>query len=390
MVRPLLLLLLLLTVGACGDATVETGGGDKGAVGADASSGGSSYELANNKPGVLPPLRDVSSSPRHDGEQPEHDAGAPAGDAAEPDDTATTGDQPQPQCPPDDPALACDELPLPRYGWTRYPIVLVHGMGGFDQLGSLEYFHGVPAMLREHGHAVFVADPDAFNSTEVRVDQLEPMVDRILACTCAEKVNLVGHSQGGLDSRYLVAVRGYADRVESIVTIATPHRGSPVSDMALGLVEGPQQIILDALVGLWGAPATDANLSASMRSVSVEHMTEHNERWPDPPELPIYSWAGVTGQRVSDVEGCRDAEIPPPDEKDAVLSFLVATYEILGGAEVPNDGMVQLSSARWGRFMGCVAADHANEIGQIAGMVPTFDYMTFYRDVAQHLVDEGH
>ena len=42
--------------------------------------------------------------------------------------------------------------------------------------------------------------------------------------------------QEGLDSRYVVSELGYADRVDSVTTISTPHRGSILADVSLGLV----------------------------------------------------------------------------------------------------------------------------------------------------------
>ena len=42
---------------------------------------------------------------------------------------------------------------------------------------------------------------DPFNTSEVRTAQLRPQIDRILSCTCRPKVNLIAHSQGGIDAR---------------------------------------------------------------------------------------------------------------------------------------------------------------------------------------------
>src|SRR2546428_5344478 len=67
-------------------------------------------------------------------------------------------------------------LPTPSwatgYTQTRYPIVLVHGLFGFDAIGPVDYWYGIPAALRADGAQVYVTQVSASNSTEVRGEQL--------------------------------------------------------------------------------------------------------------------------------------------------------------------------------------------------------------------------
>ena len=53
------------------------------------------------------------------------------------------------------------------YTQTRYPIVLVHGLFGFDSALGVDYFYGIPGALRSDGAKVYVAQVSAANSTEV-------------------------------------------------------------------------------------------------------------------------------------------------------------------------------------------------------------------------------
>jgi triacylglycerol lipase len=78
------------------------------------------------------------------------------------------------------------------YTQTRYPIVLVHGLFGFDSALGVDYFYGIPEALRRDGAKVYVAQVSAANSTEVRGEQLLAQVKNILALTGASKVNLIG------------------------------------------------------------------------------------------------------------------------------------------------------------------------------------------------------
>src|SRR5438132_6694974 len=102
-----------------------------------------------------------------------------------------------------------------------YPIVLAHGMSGFKNIGPLNYYYGVADALSKDGHDVHVAQVDAFNSSEVRGAELQTFVESVLAQTRAKKVNLICHSQGGFDCRYVA--HQIPDQIASVTTIATPH-----------------------------------------------------------------------------------------------------------------------------------------------------------------------
>ncbi len=115
---------------------------------------------------------------------------------------------------------------------TIYPIVLAHGLTGFDHIGPLEYFRGIPQRLRAHGATVFVTQVSAFNASEVRGEQLLAQVEAIVRQTGARKVNLIGHSQGGHSVRYVAAKR--PDLVASVTVVASPVMGSEAADAFAG------------------------------------------------------------------------------------------------------------------------------------------------------------
>lgn len=129
---------------------------------------------------------------------------------------------------------------------ARYPIVLHHGFNA-SSTNSWSYYK-VKAALEADGHVVVVTEGEPFNGVEVRAASLAKIVDRarIAACERAEpaqplesclttmKVNLVAHSMGGLDARYLAARLGYSSEVASITTISTPQ--------AVGTIECQEQL----------------------------------------------------------------------------------------------------------------------------------------------------
>lgn len=114
------------------------------------------------------------------------------------DDTGPLVAEPNPQlsCPSYDPN-SCGEIRPLRKMRNRYPIVLAHGLGGFKEFATLDYFYQIPGYLRGQGYAVYVSTVDPFNDTSVRAGQLGAFVNKVLACSCSGKVNLIGHSQEG-------------------------------------------------------------------------------------------------------------------------------------------------------------------------------------------------
>src|SRR4051794_21594508 len=116
-----------------------------------------------------------------------------------------------------------------------YPVILAHGMAGFERIGPLNYFFNVASDLRAHGETVFESQVSPYNSSGVRAAELATFIDDTLRTTKACKVNLVAHSQGGLDGRYLISTLHYGDRVAALATVGTPHQGTPVADVALGV-----------------------------------------------------------------------------------------------------------------------------------------------------------
>jgi len=115
------------------------------------------------------------------------------------------------------------------YTQTRHPIVLVHGLLGFDSLlGVYDYWYGIPSQLRSGGAKVYVASVAAANSSAVRGEQLIRDLDHLRALYGHGKFNLIGHSHGGPTIRYVASVR--PDLVASITSVGAPHKGSKVAD----------------------------------------------------------------------------------------------------------------------------------------------------------------
>lgn len=289
-----------------------------------------------------------------------------------------------------------------------FPIVMAHGFFGFEDFAGIDfinYFFGVADDLAEIGEEVFTPAVDPFNASEVRGEMLLAAVEAVLDETGAAKVNLVGHSQGGLDARWVAHMR--PDLVASVTTIATPHRGSAVADVILGVADhGPVPEVLDALTILIGAPIWDAvgretSVTASARTLSSAGAAAFNAAWPDAEGVAYYSIAGRTDLHRGGAH-CRVPDAPAfiarwETDIDPVDPLLLVTEALLDGGlfdPVPNDGLVTVPSARWGRFLGCIPADHLDEMGHLVGDLPglinPFRHRVFYRDLVGWLRSQGH
>ena len=115
---------------------------------------------------------------------------------------------------------------------TRYPLVLVHGLGMKDTF-FMKSWGRIDRMLRERGYTVYKSDVDAFGSVTGNAAQLKEEVLAILRETGAEKVNIIAHSKGGLDAKHMIQQLGMADCVASLTTLCTPHKGSPIASFIL-------------------------------------------------------------------------------------------------------------------------------------------------------------
>jgi len=122
-----------------------------------------------------------------------------------------------------------------RHQAPKHPIVFCHGLFGFDHLGpaslpalQISHWRGIKEVLEGNKTEVSIARVPATSSIEERARTLKAHIEEHFP---GRTVNLVGHSMGGLDCRYLIAkLKPYNFKIASLTTIATPHRGSAFAD----------------------------------------------------------------------------------------------------------------------------------------------------------------
>ena len=264
------------------------------------------------------------------------------------------------------------------------PVVLVPGFGGYRQMGAAgNYFGEVPRALRARGVDVHQPTLPPFSSSHERAEHLGRAIDAVIARTGARRVHLVAHSQGGVDARVALATLGYDDRVATLTTVSTPHRGAVVADLAQELPAPLLVALFDVLGGQAQAEAPvdlgDPDVLAALDSLSTPSMERFAEDHPDAPGVPIFSVAGVTGRVDGDV--CDGGAWDAPDVVDPPNPLLVPSWAMLREQAGANDGAITTASARWGTFLGCVPADHLDEMDRgfdRARRIEPFRAVAFY------------
>ena len=282
------------------------------------------------------------------------------------------------------------------YTQTKYPIVLVHGLFGFDNIGPVEYFYNIPESLRSGGAQVFVSQVSAANSTEVRGEQLLVEIQQILAATGASKVNLIGHSHGGPTIRYVASVR--PDLVASVSTVGGVNKGSPVADILLGAAP-PNTLSRAALTSvtnglaelisfLSGAPNLPQNAIAAATSLSTAGSIKFNTAHPEgvPTTACGQGAAQVNGVHYFSWSGAQ----PATNIFDISDPFLVLTSFAFAGAS--NDGLVGTCSSHLGTVIrDNYGMNHLDEVNQTLGLVNIFETspVTVFRQQANRLQGLG-
>lgn len=213
------------------------------------------------------------------------------------------------------------------------PIVLIHGLCGFDQLYAFrrpvrDYFPGIREYLETGGNRVIAAQVSPTAGVARRALDLKRFIEREVP---SGPVHLIGHSMGGLDARYMISRLGMESRVLSLTTVGTPHRGSTFAD--------------------WGWRRLSRLVVPFLRAVGVPHEAfidlrtdscrRFNEDVPNVPGVRYFAVAGV----------CDKPWLGPE---------WFVPYQIVNRAEGPNDGVVSLRSASWGEHTEVWDGDHLN------------------------------
>lgn len=227
---------------------------------------------------------------------------------------------------------------------TGTPLVLHHGLFGYDSVGvgklRWAYFQGIDKALRKLGHPLIVTKVHPTGGITRRAAELKSQLETARADLNGDgrsKIILVAHSMGGLDARYMLHQLGMADRVAALLTVTTPHRGSPYADWCvrhLGKRLGGFELM--EMLGL------DVH---AIEDLTTESCARFNEK-------------------ITDVPGVAYFSVSAAREWPKVAPFVLHSHRVIAEVEGDNDGLVSVHSAKWGTHLCTWRADHFHTINK--------------------------
>lgn len=267
-------------------------------------------------------------------------------------------------------------------------LVLQHGFLGFANVGDVVYFNGVKDHLTAKfpGLRILVTQVSPTGGIELRGGQLGEQILQALepggTLDPNEPVHIIAHSMGGLDARFLLSPdnpNNLANRITSLTTISTPHKGSPVADVIAEIKDGKSHEE-KALAHALSAALAQAHIpEGGLDDLTSDGTKKFNDRFRDHDSTKKFSVAGVgRGIKVG------------PIHIDTCLALRLPYHIIKERTGEKNDGLVSLSSATWGAGPDLWPTDHADEIGHNLDLGPQarpthFDYLAKYEALVDRL-----
>jgi triacylglycerol esterase/lipase EstA (alpha/beta hydrolase family) len=213
---------------------------------------------------------------------------------------------------------APDSSPPGANDWTckpssahPYPVVLVPGT--FADMA--DDFNSISPLLFDHGYCVFALNYGGTPGSPIQsigeisqsAGQLASFVDRVLTATGAPKVDLVGHSQGGMMPRYYLKFLGGASKVNRLVGLAPSNHGTTLDGLvslvndfgALGLTNSLISPTCEACVEQEAGSAFLANLNAGGDTVAGVSYTVIETKYDD--VVTPYQSAFLSGANVTNI-----------------------------------------------------------------------------------------
>lgn len=266
---------------------------------------------------------------------------------------------------------------------TKYPIVLIHGTG-FRDRKWLNYWGRIPKTLTNYGCEIFYGHQDSWATIERNAATVKENIQDTLAVSGAEKVNLIAHSKGGLEARYIISTLGMSNQIASLTTIGCPHHGSKTMDSVCRL---PALLfrMVSVFINLWFRMLGDQNpdFHQVCRQFTTSFAEKFNRENPDSDHVYYQSYAAVMKNSFSDL-------------------ILTVPHFVISIVEGENDGLVTPMSAKWTNFQGILRGStnrgisHADEVDlrrrrlakkEQAGHVP--DICGVYMKIVEDLKELG-
>jgi triacylglycerol lipase len=229
-------------------------------------------------------------------------------------------------------------------------IALVHGILGFDDTkglagGLVKYWGGLDGYLRSQGAKVLTPGSSAANSLPVRSAQIKSALDTWMPANGCSKVHLVGHSQGGLVVRYMVSNLSFASKTATVSTVNSLHKGAPMANIVLAVIPSWLQPFTNSALSLLAKlvyrDGRPQDVIAMGQSLTTTYVNSFNTSSPNVSGIKYYSY----GSKMA----WADLIQHPIMALTHPITWAGGIYYGLGGS---NDGVVPLTSQKWGTWKG--------------------------------------
>ena len=262
---------------------------------------------------------------------------------------------------------------------TRYPLLLVHGVF-FRDFDHFNYWGRIPEELKKNGATIYYGEHNSAAAVADSAVELEKRIEEIVRQTGCEKVNIIAHSKGGLDSRAAIAMTSAGKYVASLTTINTPHRGCEFADYLLTEIPEKQQKVIAERYNSIAAKLgdKDPDFLAAVYDLTSQKCRERNEIVHDDPGV-FYQSVGSVLQKAS------SGRFP--------LNF---TYHLVKYFDGENDGLVGIKSFEWGSSLKMLrntemkrGISHADMIDLNRENIKGLDIREFYVQLVSDLRKMG-
>ena len=265
--------------------------------------------------------------------------------------------------------------PQPPLTPTRYPVVLLHGFGALANLMQGGVLHSEAMHLRARGIHAYAPHANPYDTVAVRCATWDAHLRRAQEETGAERLNVIGFSSGGLDARFLAREMGWAGRFASVVTVSTPHRGTPLARFVL---ERPERLKRWAVGVMDFVGRAAYELAPPASEAALEELSPEGVAAAFPPEALVPdAWCASFVGRAG-----KGTRVP-------ITPSLAVPNRVIHRASGVNDGIVPTDGGWWGERLGTLDADHARQIGLHFLNDSGFDSRRFFLSICERLRAKG-
>ena len=265
---------------------------------------------------------------------------------------------------------------------TKYPIVMVHGIF-FRDFRFMNYWGRIPAELERNGAKIFYGNHESAETVEKSAEKIRERILEVCEKTGCDKVNVIAHSKGGLDTKYAIANTDIGEHIASLTTINTPHGGCEFAEYLLDKIDEPIQKKVagayNATLKRLGDKSPDFIMAVrdltATRCKTISQMCDTFD----------YEAAGIFTQSVgSCMKKAKSGAFP-----------LNMSYKFVDKFDGPNDGLVGEPAFHWGSKYTYLenkynrGISHGDMIDLNRENITGFDVREFYVNLVADLKNRG-